>query len=404
MLLKFFNRVDSRFFLLFTILFSTLFLSFEANELSISYSEAKIFFYEDTLLSYLIHLSTYLLGQNDFGLRVFFILFNIINITLVYEISLNYFKNQKDSNLILLLYVLSPATISASILINQANIVIFCILLYIYFYQKSPQKSLYLLPIFIFIDNSFFILYFSLFFYSLNIKDNRLLIVSLLFFGVSMYTYGFTMDGKPKNYFLDTLSIYATLFSPLLFVYMFYSLYRVLIKGNKSIIWYISFIPLIFSLLISFRQKIYIEDFAPYILIGLFISIQVFYSSLRVRLPEFRKKIEFLLYLVLTLLVINLILVSSNKILYYFTDKPSSHFAYKYQIAKELAKELKEIGVYSISTTNKELQLRLKFYGISNSNKVSLTKIHKKGDKKVSIRYMDKVVAEYFVTKVNKNI
>jgi hypothetical protein len=210
------------------------------------------------------------------------------------------------------------------------------------------------------------------------------------------------MGGKPKNYFLDTLSIYATLFSPLLFIHIFYSLYRTLIKSKNSIIWYIAFIPLLFSLVVSFRQKIYIEDFAPYILMGLFISISIFYNSLRVRLPEFRTKITNSLYAVMVLLILNLLIVSSNKVLYHFTDRPIEHFAYKYHIAKDLAKELKSMGVTNISIPNTKLALRLKFYGIDDSNEYYLSKENGPNSKKVSIRYMDRVVATYFVTKINK--
>jgi hypothetical protein len=216
-----------------------------------------------------------------------------------------------------------------------------------------------------------------------------------------MYLYGFDMYGKPKNYFLDTLSIYATLFSPLLFIYIFYSLYRTLIKKKKSLLWYISFIPLVFSLLVSFRQKVLIEDFAPYILIGLFIAIKVFYNALRVRLPQFRGKIYFSLYAVIMLLAINLILVSSNKLLYYFTDKPHTHFAYKHHIAKDLATELKRLHIHNIRVDDYKLALRLKFYGINDSNSYKLSTTPSKESQKLLIIYLGNEISTYYVTKIN---
>jgi hypothetical protein len=214
--------------------------------------------------------------------------------------------------------------------------------------------------------------------------------------------YGFSMGGKPKNYFLDTLSIYATLFSPLLFVYIIYSLYKPLIKHQKSIIWYISFIPLIFSLLVSFRQKIYIEDFAPFIILALLIATKSFYNSLRVRLPEFRAKTNMMLYFVLAFLILNLLVVSSNKLLYHFTSEHSKHFAYKHHIVKELAKELKDRNISSIYTDDTKLALRLKFYGIDDTGSYFLSKKPTKNSDKVSIRYINKEIETYFVTKVNK--
>jgi hypothetical protein len=42
--------------------------------------------------------------------------------------------------------------------------------------------------------------------------------------------YSFDTGGKPKGYFLDALGVYAAIFSPLLFLYFIYSMYRILIK------------------------------------------------------------------------------------------------------------------------------------------------------------------------------
>ena len=48
------------------------------------------------------------------------------------------------------------------------------------------------------------------------------------------------------------------------------------------------------------------------------------------------------------------------------------HFVYRYHVAKELAKELKNESVEKIFTDDKKLALRLKFYGIDTSSGADL--------------------------------
>lgn len=402
-MLKFIEQVDSKVFLLVITLLYIPFIAFEVSQLSISYQEANIYFNQNNFLHYILNYSTAIFGQDDFGLRVVFIATNILNLILLYFVSKQYLKRDSDTNLLLLLYILVPATISASVIVNEAIITIFCVLLFLYLYQKFDTKAIYILPLFLFIDNSFFIFYFSLFFYGLYIKNTRVIIVSLILFGFSMYMYNFDMYGKPRNYFLDTISIYATIFTPLFFIYLFYALYKVFIKEQKNIIWFISFIPLIFSLLLSFRQKIYVEDFAPYILIGIVLSVRVFYTSYRGRLEQFRKKIKIMLFIVMGFMFLNFFIISTNKFLYHFIQIPTKHFAYNHHIAKDLANELKALNIQAIHTDNKKLALRLKFYGIENSTTTFLSKKQNDNAQKVSIRYINKDVEVYYVTKLNTN-
>ena len=213
-----------------------------------------------------------------------------------------------------------------------------------------------------FIDNSFAILYLALFFYSLENKDKKLIYISLVLFVVSMYIYGFSTDGKPKGFLIDTFGVYSTIFSPFLFFYFLYSIYRAGIKNERTLNWYISATALFISLLFSFRQRIYIEDFAPYVVISLPYMLKTFFHSYRVRLKEFRTKYNILAFLIVLMLSINVILTFVNKPLYLILPNPNKHFVYQYHFIKELVEELSNRGVTNISTDNNELALRLKFY------------------------------------------
>jgi len=380
-----------------------IFLIFISKDIYISPREAVIFYEDRSLIHYIINFTTSIFGKNEIGLRIFFILSNIANILLLYDISKKILKKESDVLLSAIIFSLLPGFISSSLIISEAPIIIFFTLLFLYFYIKLKKIAYILFPIMLFIDNSFAIFFLSLFFYSLYKKDNLTIIVSLLFFTLSMYIYGFDVSGKPKNYFLDIFGIYSAIFSPFVFIYFFYTLYRILIKEEKNIIWFISFVSFVFSLLLSFRQKIYIEDFAPFVLIGIVLMIKVFLSSYRVRIPVYRKKHKILFLFVLITLIFNDLVLVFNKPLYLFIKNPKKHFAYKYHISKILAQNLKKLGINCVKTDDKKLLYQLKFYGICNNSKYLLTK--KKIDPnsiKVSIRYKDIILKDYYVSKINK--
>ena len=100
--------------------------------------------------------------------------------------------------------MLLPGINSVALLVNESIVVVFGTLLYLYLYKVREKEHYVLLILFLFIDNSFAILFLALFFYSLNKKDNTLLIVSLILFGLSMSLYGFSFNGVPKSYFLPS--------------------------------------------------------------------------------------------------------------------------------------------------------------------------------------------------------
>jgi hypothetical protein len=394
------NKYKYYFYL--TLLFLTFILLFKAgNSLSISYKEALNVFVNTSILSLITNTSIYLFGQNDIALRLPFILFYIFSALLMYKITENYFRYEKDRYISIIIFMTLPGVLSASLLVNSAIIVIFCTLLYLYYYQKYNKHSYFLLLIFLFIDNSFAILYLALFFYSLKNKDTKLMYLSLILFTISMYIYGFSTGGKPRGFLVDTFAIYATVFSPFLFLYFLYTIYRAWIKKEKNLIWYISITALLLSLVVSFRQRVYIEDFAPYVVIFLPFMLKTFFHAYRVRLKEFRTNYNILAGLIVVMLSINVILTFVNKPLYLVLPNPTKHFVYEYHFVKELAEELSKRGVKSITTDDEELALRLKFYNINKGDDYFLTlKNYDYPSQRISIKYYGKELFVAYLIKL----
>lgn len=392
--------------ILFTglLIFHTIVLVWVIGQYSISEKEADIFFNQNyTPLYLLTHFSTGLFGQNDYALRLPFIFFYIGSAIILYLLTDDYFRLQRDRFISIFIFMLLPGVNSAALLVNESIIVIFGTLLYLYLYKLREKEHYLLLFLFLFIDNSFAILFLALFFYSLNKKDNTLLFVSLILFGLSMSLYGFRVDGTPKGYFLDTFAIYATIFSPVLFIYFLYSLYRIGIKWEKDLYWYISITALGLSLLFSLRQKIAIDDFAPFVVISIPIMVRLFIHSLRVRLKEFRTLHYIMIRITLGVLLVSFLLFIFNKSFYLFLKDPESHVANAHYVVKELADELKELNIEGVSTKDMSLALRLKFYGIKE-NKNMLLSEDKVGlnDREINIMYKHKLIKKYYLIKVNE--
>jgi hypothetical protein len=385
-----------------SLLFLTFILLFKATySLSISYKEALNVFVNNSVLSLITNTSIYILGQNDLALRLPFILFYTFSVIIMYKITENYFKYEKDRYISIIVFMILPGVLSASLLVNSAIVIIFFTLLYLYYYHKYNKHSYILLLLFLFIDNSFAILYLALFFYSLKNKDTKLIYFSLILFGLSMYIYGFSTGGKPRGFLVDTFAIYATVFSPFLFLYFLYTMYRSWIKDERTLIWYISITALLLSLLFSFRQRIYIEDFAPYVVISLPYMLKTFFHSYRVRLKEFRTKYNILAFLIVLMLSINVILTFVNKPLYLVLPNANKHFVYQYHFIKELVEELSSRGITSITTDDYELALRLKFYHINRGDEYFLTlKNYDYPSERISIKYYGKEVFVAYLIKL----
>ncbi|EMB8187248.1 hypothetical protein VAG88_001352, partial [Campylobacter coli] len=277
--------------------FDLLALLYGISTLSISVDEAKIYFEEKgsflffnhSLLYYLTHFGTFVFGQNDFGLRIPILFFHFLSCILLYILALKYTKTHFDSFLSLLLFVLLPGTVASALLVNEASIVIFLTLAIICAYEYEKKWIFYpLLILALFIDKSFNILFLTFFFFGIYKRNSFLLTLALVLFGLSISFYGFDTGGRPRGYFLDTLGIFAACFSPLVFIYFFYVVYRLTFKEQKSLLWFLMSVTFIFCSLLSLRQKLYLEDFLPFCVICTPLLIKTLMASYRVRLPQFR--------------------------------------------------------------------------------------------------------------------
>ena len=394
------NKYNYYFYTSLSILVFILLLKADTS-LSISYKEALNVFVNNSILSVITNISIYIFGQNDIALRLPFILFYLFSILLMYKLTENYFRYEKDRFIAICTFMLLPGVLSASLLVNSAIKVIFLTLLYLYYFEKHEKHSYVLLIFFLFIDNSFAILYLALFFYSFKNQDKKLMYFSMIFFIFSMYIYGFDTGGRPRGFLVDTFAIYATVFSPLLFLYFVYSLYRSGVKNERTLTWYISMTALILSVIFSVRQRIYIEDFGPYVVISLPFMLKTFFHSYRVRLKEFRLNYNILAILIVIMLSINVILTFINKPLYLILPNPSKHFVYQYHFVKELSEELKKRNIDEITMLDEQLQLRLKFYNITKGEKYFLsTKEFYNYDEKIVIEYYKQELFTVFIKKI----
>jgi len=393
-----------RLFLLLILLISSALLTYGAQSISISYDEAYTFFNGNDLVHYLAVYSTQLLGQNDFALRLPFILLHLTSIILLYKIGKLFLKKRIDRIVSVAIYAFLPGVNGVALLVNSGIVVIFFSLLFTYLYLREWKVASHIVLIAcLFVDNSFAIFYIALFVYALMKRKTDLLILTLILFSASMYLYGFDTGGKPRGYFIDTLGVYAIVFSPLLFLYFVYAMYRILIKEEKNLLWYISFFSLVVSLLLSLRQKLLLEDFAPFVVLSVPLMVKVFFNSYRVRLPAFRKLHTFFFILVLITLFINTMLSFFNKPLYAFMNEPSKHFAINYNIAKELAHELKARDIHKVIIKDDKMALRLKFYNIERGGAYKLMnqKEIEEGFEQINIVYYGKTVRTFYLYRIN---
>lgn len=382
-----------------------LWLALQIGELSISYNEAEILKGNFSFLQLLVNSSITLFGQNDFAMRSPMIFLHILSAVLLYGISKNYIKVQRNRLWLLIIFILLPGVISSAIIVNSAGLILFGLLLFVYIYENYSLKYSYLLLfLYMLADGGFAALFMGLVFYSLYKKDKKFLLFNLLMFLSSLFIYGIDTHGSPKGYFLDSIGIYAAIFSPIIFIYLFYTLYRKYLTKELDMLWFISTVALLFSLLLSFRQRVPIEYFAPYVMLSLPLVAQTFEHSYRVRLSMFRGNYRLAFIISIVLLLINSSAVFFNKYLYYVIEKPKKHFSYKMHVAKELAEELKGMGISCVETDAK-MSKRLEFYGVTKCNNYLLEEISTDLIKQdsVTISYKNRVVYSANVTKININ-
>jgi hypothetical protein len=377
-------------------------LLFQTTELSISAKEAFFLQESSSLLSRVVNTSLHYFGNNDFALRLPMILLHILSVVLLYEIAKEYL-NERNRLWLSLVYMMLPGVVSASLIISSASIVIFGLLLFVYCYQKK-YIFIYmpLLLVYALVSSGFMYLFLALMFYTAYKKEKLFFTYVTLLFFISMYLFGINARGTPSGHFLDSIGVYSAIFTPIIFIYTVYVLYRKLLTKDVELLWFISTTALVLSLVLSFRQRIEVAHFAPYLLVAFPVVAKTFYSSYRVRLRMFRKNYRTIFILSFAFLLLNTTLIFFNKYLYLVLKNPEKHFAYDMHIAKDVAKELKSQEITCV-TTNKKMQARLAFYGISKCNDFRLVESSKNNLMPINVTISYKNRGVYFanVTKVN---
>lgn len=386
--------------ILFLILgFDALVLLYEVSTLSITAHEADVLFNGNSFIHYLTQLSVTTFGYNDYALRMPMILFHLLSVLLLYQVSKPYVRRNSDRLWLVFVYILLPGVMSAALLVNSAGVMIFTLFLLLYLYQINSRLIPFVLALFLAIDGAYALLYFALFVYAFNKNSKFYMAFTAILFFAAYYLYGFDTMGKPSGHFLDTLGLYATIFSPVVFVFLIYVLYRKMITKEYDITLYVGGVVFVLSLLLSFRQQIHIEDFAPYLMLLLPLAAQTFFSSYRVRLRVFRGRYRVMLAVGFAILAMHFFLLLFNKGLYLFLENPHKHFAYKTHIVKELAVTLKSKNINCVSAESENLQNRLKFYAIDECPERVLYEVPLDINSDVTIRYVGRIVAAYNVTK-----
>ena len=391
-------------YIVFVILFlDAIVLLFQTSQVSLSFHEAQVLYGNFSFLQLLIKSSISLFGENDFGLRLVMIVLHLLSASLIYKISLRYIKSTKNRVWLLLTFVLLPGVVSSAIVVDEAGLVIFGLLLFIYLSEKISQLKLALFSLLlVLVSGSFSYLFLALFIYFIYQKKYNYSLYYFFLFIFSNLLFGSDVGGYPQGHFLDTLGVFSAILTPIIFLYIIYTLYRRYLSSKIDLLWFISSIPFLFSIVISFRQGIPIEHFAPYLIVALPIAAQTFISSYRVRLKNFRSKYRMIFLISFLFLAVNSIAVLFNKELYLFLEKPRKHFAYDMHVAKELALQLKAKDIHCVKT-DYEMQKRLQFYKIGKCKSFLLRKKERdlvdKND--VTISYKNKIIYSASVTNIN---
>jgi hypothetical protein len=285
--------------------------------------------------------------------------------------------------------------------VNSAGFKITLLFLFAYVYLKNKNYSLLILPFFLLLDPTVIYFYLTIIIFEILLKNYSYAMGAGVLFLGAVWHFDSGVGGAPKGHFLDTLAIYAAIFSPIVFMYLFYVLYRRFIFKQRDIVWAIAFSMFLFSLILSFRQKVNVQEFAPYLMLSIPLAAQTFLHTYRVRLPQFRRRYRILFYSAFVLLAINFLAVLGSQVFYAWIDSPQKHFSYPMHVAKELAQELKREGFYCVKSDSK-MQQRLKFYGIQKCQENILSEEPTKRGTKVTIRYIDVPIYTVYVTKVSK--
>lgn len=371
--------------------------------LSISFDEAKLIYGDFTPLQWVTSTSLSLFGHNDYALRFPMIALHLLSTGLLFLISKPYVTRDFDRIWIIVIYALLPGVTSIALVLDSAGIVIVGTFLFVYLFQHDERYSIAVMPMLYWLDPAFMYLFLGSALYGFLNKRYVFGVIGAVLFALSIVFHGIDVSGKPQGGFLDALGVYSAIFSPIVFLYFFYVLYRRFISKQRDLLWSIATSAFLISILLSFRQKVPVQTFAPFMMLALPLAAQTFFQTYRVRLREFRKRYAYLFYSALFLLVLNALIVFFNQYFYRYFENPKDHFAYPMHVAKELARTLHREKIECVYAGDEKLQLRLRFYGISQCENYRFEESPHSNGKKVTISYKNTPVFTTYVTNLNIN-
>jgi hypothetical protein len=338
-------------------------------------------------LKYILAFSFYLFGKNDFALRLPEIFFSILSVIIFYVIAKK--KLSKDYEFATIIFSLIPGFIVSSLIVNKSIYLIFLTLIFIATFESV--FSYVLMASFVFLDYSMIVLYLGIIFYSIYKKRTYLIFFALFLLTINANYFDYKIGGKPQGYFLDVIGTYVLIFSPFVFVYFLYSLYKGFFQ-KKEITFFISLTAFLASILFSFRQRIKIDDYAPYVLPYVLYMVKIFLNSYRVRLPRFRKGYRLLFVFLFTTMIMFDVMLFLNK----YT--PARHLSESFYFIKPLAKILKSKKIDKVNCNNKYLCKSLNFYGIKSGREYYIN--YSKKNSTVSIFHKNKKIISLNVSKL----
>jgi hypothetical protein len=349
-----------------------------AITLPIGTHEAVVFYTDEGILKQLTHFTGSWFG-NGLDFRLPFVFLGLVNIPLFFYMSKQYFEKIEDSFLATTIFALLPGIITSAILVNIAVLVITLVMAFLILYAKKLvwlQAGVAILLLYL--HDASIIFFISIAIYSAFKRDRLLFAISATLIAISfLYFNDLTVGGHPSGKFLELFALYAALFSPLVFIYFFYALYRIWTREGKDILWYIAFSSFTLSILLSLRQQVIMTDFAPYVIVAVVLMILTYKRTVDVRLPLFQKNYKLGFRIVIASLVFSALIILFQKPLFLLYDDKTKHFTYPFYEPYWQVMELREIGQNCYTAKNKKIQFQLKYHGIEACTDINVPKIHK---------------------------
>ena len=353
-------------------------LIYLAITLPIGTHEAVIFYTDESALKYFTHFAEGWFG-NGLDFRLPFVIFGLLNIPLFFFMSKQYFEKKEDSFFATTIFALLPGIITSAILVNIAVLVITLVMAFLIFYAKKLiwlQAGVAILLLYL--HDASIIFFISIAIFSAFKRNRVLFAISATLIAISFFYFNdLKVGGHPSGEFLELFALYAALFSPLVFIYFFYALYRIWLREEKDILWYIAFSSFSLSILLSLRQQVIMTDFAPYVIVAVVLMVLMYQRSINVRLPQFQKNYRLAFKIVLGSLIFSALIIVLHKPLFLLHTDKTKHFAYPFYEPFWQTMELKEIGQECYTAKKDKVQFQLKYHGIEACEELDVPKIHK---------------------------